>query len=334
MKFLLILGVVLIHCNVMYAYSPENFQENIGIRICSYISEIVCSVCVPCFFIISGFLFFNNVDKFTYKLYIKKIKSRFKTLFIPYIFWCTFCCLLLYIKHKYFHMSGLNIFLDDGNINWFNLVKGYLIIDEAEKFPYAFAFWFIRNLILFILLSPVVWIIAKKRILFVIFILAYIILDTKFYGIEWFVSGAFLSVNKIKLVKLNKYKLVFYSIIFWTICLIRIYMTYNPNILLIFQVCSAFYMTYYLAIILRNKEYKYKFIKFSISATFIIYATHQCYCSKVRQFFCDKLGCYSVEEPIIAYVLCFLTLVLLGLLSHYILRKVSPKFLSLITGGR
>ncbi len=50
MKFLLILGVVLIHCNVMYAYSPENFQENIGIRICSYISEIVCSVCVPCFF--------------------------------------------------------------------------------------------------------------------------------------------------------------------------------------------------------------------------------------------------------------------------------------------
>lgn len=334
MKFMLILGVVLIHCNVIDAYSPANYQDNLGIRICSFFSSIVCSVCVPCFFIISGFLFFKNVDIFTYKLYIKKIKSRFKTLVIPYIFWCALCCFLLYIKHRYFHMSGLNIFLDDGNINWVNFVKGFLIIDEADKLPYAFAFWFIRNLIVLIFLSPIVWIIAKKRILFVLFILAYIILDTKFYGLEWFVSGAFLSVNKINIVKFNKYKLLFYSIFFLTICLVRTSMTYTPNILFIFQVVSALYVTYYLALIIHAIEKNYRFLSFLVSSTFMIYATHQCYCTKVQQIFCVILGCENILEPIVAYILCFVTLVLLGLLGYYILNKISPKFLVIITGGR
>ncbi len=333
MKFLLILGVVLIHCNVMYAYSPENFQENIGIRICSYISEIVCSVCVPCFFIISGFLFFNNVDKFTYKLYIKKIKSRFKTLFIPYIFWCTFCCLLLYIKHRYFHMSGLNIFLDDGNINWFNLVKGYLIIDEAEKFPYAFAFWFIRNLIVFVLLSPLAWLIGKHMILSVSFFIIYIYCDINFYGYEWFVLGSFLAYHTIKPFKFKIYKIIIVSIIFWTTILFRIY-NFTNCLNSTITILSGLYLIYYMAMVLNRKYGKSHIFKYMVGSTFIIYSTHQCYCTITRNFCAHICGHSYIIQPILAYMLSFILLVIEGLIIRYFLIKYAYKFYLLITGRR
>jgi fucose 4-O-acetylase-like acetyltransferase len=44
---------------------------------------------VPVFFFISGFLFFYSVD-FNTDVYKRKIKSRVKTLLIPYIIWNTF----------------------------------------------------------------------------------------------------------------------------------------------------------------------------------------------------------------------------------------------------
>lgn len=157
LKFLLILGIVLIHCEIISEYPTSALNANFGIQLCHFISGTICYPCVPCFFVISGYLFFRDVSKFNSNIYLQKIKQRSSTLLLPYIIWCTICCFLLYIKHRYLHMSGLNIFLDDGSINWPNLFAGYWSIPEAGNMPYAMAFWFIRNLMVFELFSPVVW---------------------------------------------------------------------------------------------------------------------------------------------------------------------------------
>lgn len=49
-------------------------------------TEIVCRSLVPLFFFISGFLFFLNYDKYSYKWFKRKFQSRIKTLLVPYIF--------------------------------------------------------------------------------------------------------------------------------------------------------------------------------------------------------------------------------------------------------
>lgn len=334
MKFLLILGVVFVHCDVSNEFSIEAYDMNFGIRLCHYISSIFCSICVPCFFIISGFLFFRNIDKFDFGVYEKKIKSRFFTLFIPYIIWCSICCLLLYVKHKFLHMPGLNIFLDNGSIDWINLLKGYWSISESEYRPYAFAFWFIRNLMVFVILSPVAWIIGKSKILTLLFFTFYIIFDIGFYGFEWFLLGSFSGIHKIEIPKIKRGGLIVCVLLFLVMCLIRIEYKVNWNLILFIQVVSGLLLTAYFGNFLKIYEQTSKLLKVAVASTFMIYATHQCYCTKVREFYCNLFWDNNIIDPIISYILSFMTLTIVGVICYVLLKKVSPRLTRILTGGR
>lgn len=334
MKFLLILGVVLIHCDISYAYTTEEYDTNIGIRLCHYMSDIVCRVCVPCFFIISGYLYFNNIRNFNFEIYKRKTISRFHTLFVPYIVWCSICCLLLYVKHRFFHMSGLNIFLDNGEINWWNLLKGYIYISEAEGRPYAFAFWFVRNLMVFMLVSPIAWLIVKRKMLMGLLLVAFVLFNIGFYGFEWFLSGAFLAQDRVKYPNLTKSNVMLYSVLFWMMCLIRVISSLNLNIIFFIQIISGLCLTHYLSLSITRRERISGICKTAVASTFMIYATHQCYCSKVREFYCGLLGSATFVSPIISYILSFMTLTLLGIIAYVSIKKVSPNFIRIITGGR
>lgn len=63
-----------------------------GGEIYSYVTTLlsvkVASIAVPCFFLISGLLFFDT--SFNFKKYILKLRKRIVTLLIPYILWNAF----------------------------------------------------------------------------------------------------------------------------------------------------------------------------------------------------------------------------------------------------
>ena len=67
------------------------------------VSQTLVKVAMPVFFIMSGYLFFANVDKWDVATYKKKILRRVKTLLIPYLIWN----LLMAVKLKTFSMSML-----------------------------------------------------------------------------------------------------------------------------------------------------------------------------------------------------------------------------------
>ena len=86
-RFPLIIGVILIHSVII----KSDEAINMGYSILGYSTKLMCEIlpqfCVPMFFAISGYLFFYNLDKFSTRQYLNKIKRRFHTLFIPYLFW-------------------------------------------------------------------------------------------------------------------------------------------------------------------------------------------------------------------------------------------------------
>ena len=89
-RFPLIALVAFIHSYIMMPYhgsSVTALEVPMFYNIEFLISEIIACIAVPLFFLISGFLFFYRLSDFTCKLYITKLKKRFKTLFIPYVFW-------------------------------------------------------------------------------------------------------------------------------------------------------------------------------------------------------------------------------------------------------
>lgn len=55
-----------------------------------FISEIIACVAVPLFFLISGFLFFYRLRGFNHAVYLSKLRKRFWSLFVPYLFWSFF----------------------------------------------------------------------------------------------------------------------------------------------------------------------------------------------------------------------------------------------------
>ena len=52
-----------------------------------FIGDFICRLYLPLFMSISGFLFFKNITNPSKLIWIKKYKSRFKSLLIPYIIW-------------------------------------------------------------------------------------------------------------------------------------------------------------------------------------------------------------------------------------------------------
>ncbi len=173
MKLLLILGVVLIHSNISLFVPPDSVTTNIGIQIANFISSIICGVCVPCFFFLSAVLFFNGVNHLSINVYIAKLKRRAKSLLMPYMIWYTLYAALLYVKFRFFHMSGLDIFLPDGSVDWMHFVQGYWSIPSAYGWPYGFGFWFIRNLMVFVIISPIAWFIGRSAWLSLLFLGGY-----------------------------------------------------------------------------------------------------------------------------------------------------------------
>ena len=60
-------------------------------------SRMIAATAVPLFFVISGFLYFNNVEKISLALWSKKTKSRVVSLLVPYLFWNMITLLFYFI---------------------------------------------------------------------------------------------------------------------------------------------------------------------------------------------------------------------------------------------
>ena len=92
---------------------------------------------VPLFFIISGFLFFRNIKSVNDA--VAKLKRRVYTLLIPYLLWN----LIYYAIH---------LLLKPGN----GISMGE-IIDAAFTYKYNPSFWFMYQLILLSIISPILY---------------------------------------------------------------------------------------------------------------------------------------------------------------------------------
>lgn len=333
-KLILIVGVVIIHCNILNVVPSE--PGNYGLSI-SELIVLFTRVCVPSFFIISGYLFFNNVDKFTPSVYRSKLISRVRTLLVPYVLWNLFCVLLFLVKVKYLHFNGLGI-IEGDKIYWGRFLEGFVFIPEAYGMPYAFAFWFIRNLMAFVVLTPLVWVMARRWVVFGLFVIFITIFEVSTFGIEWFVLGAAFGIHKIPLNAFNKkWVLAVSGILYASTTVLRFPDILPDNVLsaLVFdlQVLSGFCFLYDVSC-LWVRFSRNNLMKLLCEATFFIYAFHQCYVTVNLKFWCHLYGCHTSITTLLAFFSAILALLLTSVAVYIVLRELCPRLLTVITGGR
>jgi len=166
LRFPLVFLVVVLHSE----YEAAGILNNA-------LSHVLAHVAVPSFFFISGYLFFVNLSQWGKEVFINKLKRRYRSLFIPYILWITLFILwtlgiglFLNILRGTFSVST-DMFSDSlggARLYWDSIVnhrpiKGWLGITFSDTMPYLYPMWYVRDLMVATLLSPVAYFLLKQR---------------------------------------------------------------------------------------------------------------------------------------------------------------------------
>ena len=229
---------------VTFAHSYGGVEEDFSLLMSDWstyeflkllISQTLVKVAMPVFFIMSGYLFFANVDVWNFKVYKTKIWRRIKTLLIPYLIWN----LLMAIKLKTFSWSIFWVYWAPAGsqIDWF----GWELLMTA---PANMPLWFLRDLMVVSLLTPIIYILINKLGYWLMGLLTILYLSGVYafipglsaYAIYFFSFGAFLSIRKMDLVvSLKRVEIPAYvlSVLF----AIAMLLTYNTPVFSSLMLC-------------------------------------------------------------------------------------------------
>lgn len=176
-----------------------------GLAVYDYIrlffSVVIARSAVPIFFIISGYLLFLKVEEYNKTVYISKLRKRWHSLVVPYFSWIVLCILwklMFWVGGILLHgkpWTGiLDFFQNNGYLHmlWDSSVWGerttWLGFETHNSGPVLLPFWYMRDLIIMVVISPsIYWLIKKIKIVFVILLLAIYVFDIK---VSW-MSGTF-----------------------------------------------------------------------------------------------------------------------------------------------
>lgn len=164
-SFLSMFLVVLIHCdNGTISQCDVRLIETVGTANTFFELFIrlgLTLIAVPFFFIISGYLFFRNIDG-SWQGFKSKYKSRFNSLFIPYVYWNLFWALIILLFNEidsqfYTRTQSLNSFKDVITISSLKNIVGCFIRSCPDS-----PLWYVRDLIILVLFSPIIYKLTNK----------------------------------------------------------------------------------------------------------------------------------------------------------------------------
>ena len=165
LKVLLTVGIVFRHAELTdrSGLVPAYDLVNRGMM-------LLTELCVPLFFVLSGFLFFHNApEKTDARFFWRKICRRFRSLLIPYLIANAFAFVCYWAAWRFAPGMMDGYFGDSWRNPLFVFWTG----------PVNLSLWFIRDLFIAILLAPVYWLLVRF---------------TRFWGvlaagIVWYLTG-------------------------------------------------------------------------------------------------------------------------------------------------
>ena len=181
LRFPLTLGIIFIHFDLIeHVFTYHGVQYGLDrplwyVFIINFFSEVLPQIGVPLFFIISGYLFFHGVD-FNGNVWQQKLRKRARTLLVPYLLWNLVAILI----HAFYLIPGLfpnagqeqicitplrlfhTFFANFPNQGIFVMPADSAVTVGGFPYPVNLPMWYVRDLMVMVLLSPVVfWLIQR-----------------------------------------------------------------------------------------------------------------------------------------------------------------------------
>ena len=336
LRFPLIVGVVFIHNDI----SPDGI-ENSQLAIFSLIKLLFTRVlpvfCVPMFFIIAGYLFFAKCEKASVQFFAKQYKKRFKSLVIPYVFWNTVVIAIFWALHKFAPTLINPDFENVANYPPPQLLNCFW--KGSGGYPIAYQFWFVRELIVSVALSPIVYLFLAKRknkllnifagVLMGIYTIAYLTQEKTYIPIQYFFAlGAFFALHKLDFVLWSK-RLFGYALpLAIAICCLKL-ANYDIKVLDGIYVYSACIVSIAIASYFKSAQ-----MSKPAESSFFIYAYHGIFILLVDKSITSLLHCKNEFLWCVIFFVLPSLIIVTGYCIYNILSRLLPRFTAIITGGR
>lgn len=301
------------------------------------ISTIFAHVAVPLFFFISGFLFFYHTS-FSFDIYKQKLRSRVKTLLIPYLFWnvvVLICHWAIYLFSPITLTSGYYKLVYD--YSWLDYLR--IFWDVNGDFPLNGALWFVRDLMVMIICSPLVyWALRYFRCYILILVGGSWILAMDIphlTAIFFFSLGAWFSLNRRNFVEDFKSFYPFGVLVYFIIALATILTRDTLSFEFISRSGILLGLVAFIAITAHyvNKG-SWRASVFLTGSCFFVYAFHQLPLNAIVRLWFKFIHPVYDWQFVLIYFTAPIVIVAIDLLFYALLRKYFPKFVAIITGGR
>lgn len=339
LRFPMAVAVVMLHsCTIVLSDSTGLLRG-----LCILFQEGICRLAVPCFFFISGFLFFNKLQEWSWDEWSRKIKNRAKTLLLPYLLWNVIALLAYWIWNNLHgdHVSLYQQFLNYGGLRMFWSKYGGLPLG-SQAIPADGPLWFIRDLMYFILATPLIYKFLQWTRIYGVLGLCVLFLAVRRVvpeGFLFFVIGAYLQISRKNILEIvfpKRHWLLCLALLFLVaVCLLYDYSEYWSRFFKFFFLVSGIGASFYLAA--RSVEYRPdRPHPFLVSSSFFIFAAHEILIlHRVARPLAEVIlptdtvwgGCAAIFlTPAFAIAIC------LGLL--WLMRRILPRTTGLLTGNR
>lgn len=281
---------------------------------------------VPIFLLISGYLFFREGSyELTKELWISKFKKRISSLLVPYLLW---------------NFIGYIIYAIKVGFDFVDFFHSFWVIDipgRSGSSPIDGPLWYVRNLMIMVVISPVIAYMIKytKWYLILIMTILWIIQIPPFnkgIGIAFyfFSLGGYLRMFDYHVENLQRYAK--YLILAFLIYVIYAFlMQSNSNCWdfqfgIILGIGAIFSLTMHF---IKCSNGNCKFTQILSETSFFIYCLHDLLLQFLKPFFSEILGTGDF-----AYISLIVVDIALCLGFFYVLKRISPKVTSLLMGGR
>ncbi len=337
-KILVVNGIMSIMVVFLHSYNIERYNHLKWFMIPlfeNFISKVIGNLAVPTFFFMSSILFFQNYS--TEKIW-NKYKNRTFSILIPYLLWNTIYFMLFVLLTK---IPLSSFFMDTKEIP----IDRITIIAAVFGHIYNKSYWFMYQLILFIVISPIIYYLIKNHF-GILFLLGVLIINYWIeripggtYGIRinslvYWVMGAYFALHQREKLYNRSKNGKWYLVVSLLLIAIRFYLgfitqkvtvsNYILNLLLLLNVISLWF-----AFDILRLTAVYEWMKMS----FFIYSVHPLIVDTIKK----GIAALLPENDIMAltnYIISGVGGILISVLIGKLMIQLAPKLFHILSGGR
>ena len=341
LRFPLIVLVVFIH-SVPQPIQTISFSfetANLYALLTESLSHGIGRIAVPAFFLFSGYMFFLNVGPFLKKHYYAKIKSRLHTILLPYIFWISFYISIILIKNFVFTFNGR------AEDDFYYLLQTHSIIELFWIQPILYPLWYLRDLMIMIIMTPLFYYLIRKFNLYFILSIAllyYSNVETYVPGLSttaifFFGLGSYFGIGKknpLPYLMSYRYPIYFAYLILLIFALAlagSYYYEYIMRLSILFGIMILFIFSQKILALNRLK----KIFTELAPTVFFIYVVHTIYIINVFLGLLQRLNyTLNIEYNFIGYLLLPFLVVFSCVGVYFVINKWNPNVLGIMVGKR